>query len=211
MLKLLRRSVFSFSILFLWVFAIKAESPPQMNILILGDSLTEGYGIEKEMAFPALLEKKFHSLNPTIHVINGGSSGSTSASALKRLQWYAKGQPDWILLTIGSNDGLRGVPIEQTRKNIENTIRFAQAQHYKVLLAGLKVPPNYGPAYAKAFENIFSSLAQQYNIPLLPFLLEGVAGERKLNQADGIHPNEAGHARIAENIFLFLKGKILAK
>ena len=179
-----------------------------LNLLILGDSLTEGYGVEKDSAYPALLEQQLKKLNSQYHVINGGASGSTSASALKRLQWYTKANPNWVLLTLGSNDGLRGLPIAETKKNIESAILFAQKQHWKILLAGLKVPPNYGPAYAKDFEKIFSDLAKQYKIPLMPFLLEGVAGEIKLNQNDGIHPNEAGHKIIADHLFAFIKKQI---
>jgi acyl-CoA thioesterase I len=185
--------------------AALSENKAPLNLLILGDSLTEGLGVEKDSAYPALLEHKLKSLNPLFHVTNGGVSGSTSASALRRLQWYVKTNPNCVLFTLGSNDGLRGLPIADTKRNLESAILFAQKQHWKVFLAGLKVPPNYGPAYAKDFEKIFSDLAKQYKIPLMPFLLEGIAGEIKLNQQDGIHPNEAGHKIIAENLYVFIK------
>lgn len=175
------------------------------RILILGDSLTEGYGVEKEEAFPALLDAKLKKWEDRFEVVNGGSSGSTSASGVRRLKWYAKAQPDIVLLALGSNDGLRGVKAEETRKNVEEAILFCRGKGWKVLMAGLKVPPNYGAEYASAFENVYTGLAERYRLPMAGFLLEGVAGEPGMNQADGIHPNELGHERIAENLFRFFK------
>lgn len=187
----------------LWLFLAAAPAPAP-RLLILGDSLTEGYGIEPEQAFPVLLDSMLRTKNAGAKVMGGGVSGSTSASAIRRLKWYAKMKPTWVLLALGSNDGLRGVPIEETRKQVDSTIRFCKAQGYRVILAGLKVPPNYGPGYAKAFTEAFDSLAVKHQVPYLPFLLEGVAGEPKFNLGDGIHPNVAGHRLIAENLFRFL-------
>lgn len=176
------------------------------TILILGDSLTEGLGVEKEDAFPALVDAKLKAWKPDCcTVINGGSSGSTSASALRRLQWYQKAKPDLVVLALGSNDGLRGVKPAETRKNVDAAIRFCRDRHWEVALAGLKVPPNYGPEYAAAFARIYPELASLYKAPFLPFLLSGVAGEPGLNQADGIHPNEKGHRVLADSVFAFLK------
>jgi acyl-CoA thioesterase-1 len=187
--------------------AQQAASKPY-KILILGDSLTEG--VEKEDAFPALLEAKLRKWDDGIRVINGGSSGSTSASALRRLKWYEKSDPDMVLLALGSNDGLRGVKVEETRKNVEAALVYCRDRHWQVVLAGLKVPPNYGAEYAGAFEKIYPDLAAKYKAPIVGFLLDGVAGEPGMNQADGIHPNEKGHQRIAENLYRFLQ-PLLAK
>jgi acyl-CoA thioesterase-1 len=185
--------------------ALAAAGKP-FKILFLGDSLTEGLGVEKEDAFPALLDAKLNAWKPgCCEVINGGSSGSTSASAVRRLQWYAKAKPDLVVLALGSNDGLRGVKPDETRKNVEAAIRFCRERHWDAALTGLKVPPNYGPEYAAAFARIYPDLAAVYHLPLMPFLLAGVAGEPALNQADGVHPNEKGHRILADSVFAFLK------
>ena len=182
------------------------------KILILGDSLTEGLGVEKEDAFPALLDAKLAKWSgdstgrPAYQVVNGGSSGSTSASGVRRLKWYEKSQPDLVLLALGSNDGLRGVKVEETRKNVEAALQYCLERKWKVSLAGLQVPPNYGAEYAGAFARIYPELAAKYKLPIVAFLLEGVAGEAGMNQADGIHPNERGHQRIAENLYRFYQG-----
>lgn len=179
-----------------------AWSPPRL--LILGDSLTEGYGVEPDQAFPVLLDSMLHKTVPGSEVVGGGVSGSTSASAISRLKWYARTRPDWVLLALGSNDGLRGVPIEATERQLDTAIRFCRARGWKVILAGLKVPPNYGPEYARDFTRIFDDLAEKYGLPYFPFLLEGVAGEPAMNVEDGIHPNAKGHRRIAEGLYRFL-------
>lgn len=184
-----------------------AATPGKFKILILGDSLTEGYGIEKEDAFPALVQANLRAggAGQGLEVVNGGSSGSTSASGVRRLKWYAKTKPDLVVLALGSNDGLRGVKAEETRKNVEAAIEYCKAQGWKVALTGLEVPPNYGKDYAEGFRKVYPDLAKQHGLPLMPFLLDGVAGEAAMNIADGIHPNELGHARIAENLARFLK------
>lgn len=185
--------------------AAQQAAPKKMKILILGDSLTEGLGVEKEDAFPALLDARLRKWKDGYQVVNGGSSGSTSASGVRRLKWYAKSQPDIVLLALGSNDGLRGVKVEETRKNVEAALLFCRERNWQVVLAGLKVPPNYGAEYAGAFERLYADLAAQYKAPMAGFLLEGVAGEAEMNQADGIHPNEKGHQRIADNLFRFFQ------
>jgi acyl-CoA thioesterase-1 len=202
-----RRFAFLVGALLIAIGTLAAEAGKRpYKILILGDSLTEGLGVEKEDAYPALLDAELKAWKPgCCEVINGGSSGSTSASAVRRLQWYAKANPDLVVLALGSNDGLRGVKPAETRKNIEAAIRFCRERHWDVALAGLKVPPNYGPEYAAAFAGIFPDLAAAYHLPLMPFLLAGVAGEPGLNQADGIHPNEKGHRVLADSVFAFLK------
>jgi acyl-CoA thioesterase I len=186
-------------------FAAEAGRKPY-TILFLGDSLTEGLGVEKEDAFPALVDAKLKAWRPgCCAVINGGSSGSTSASGVRRLQWYAKAKPDLVVLALGSNDGLRGVKPAETRKNVEAAIRFCREKHWDLALTGLKVPPNYGPEYTAGFARIYPDLAAAYRIPIMPFLLAGVAGEPGLNQADGIHPNEKGHRVLADSVAAFLE------
>ncbi len=208
---LTRKSTIWVSILMLssiWALFAQGVAGKRYKILILGDSLTEGYGVEKGEAFPAQLEARLNQWQDRFQVLNGGSSGSTSASGVRRLKWYAKSHPDLILLTLGSNDGLRGVKPDATQKNLEAVLNYCRLEHWPVILAGLKVPPNYGIEYSKTFEKIFPILAAKYQIPLLGFLLEGVAGEPDLNQADGLHPNARGHMRIAEHLFDDLKPKL---
>jgi acyl-CoA thioesterase-1 len=195
----------SMAALFVLFVALSAAPKPKAVILILGDSLTEGYGVEKEDAYPNLLDAKLRKWRDGYQVINGGSSGSTSAGGVRRLKWYEKTHPDLVILALGSNDGLRGVKPEETRKNVEAAIVFCEQHHFRTVLAGLKVPPNYGLEYSSAFEKIFPELAAKHKLAFFPFLLEGVAGEAGMNQADGIHPNERGHERIAENLFRFLR------
>jgi acyl-CoA thioesterase-1 len=186
---------------------LQAASSPKKSwsLLILGDSLTEGQGVEEQEAFPALLQKSFDQNYPGLYrIIPGGVSGSTTASAPSRLRWYARAKPDAVLLALGSNDGLRGVPIEETRRNLKTAIDFCREKGWIILLAGLQVPPNYGPEYAPKFRALFSELAREEELPYFEFLLEGVAGEIDMNQADGIHPNPAGHQKIAKNLQPFL-------
>lgn len=189
---------------FTWVATqAKSEERP-LRILALGDSVTEGYGVPLNDAYPAklqdLLRKRFAGLHRPIDVINAGIGGSTSASALSRLRWHLRARPDLILLALGANDMLRGLPPESTEENLRNTLQLAQENHIPVILAGMKVPPNYGRDYQKRFEAIYPRLSREFKIPLIPFLLEGVAGVRELNLEDGIHPNEKGQERIAQLI-----------
>jgi acyl-CoA thioesterase-1 len=188
-----------------WAVVAEGTAAKKFKILILGDSLTEGYGVEKDDAFPARLDAELKQWQDRFQVLNGGSSGSTSASGVRRLKWYGKNEPDLVILALGSNDGLRGVKPEETRKNVEAAILFCREKKWPVIVAGLKMPPNYGPEYTKAFERIYPELAAKYKAPLVGFLLQGVAGEPELNQADGMHPNERGHQIIADNLFRFLK------
>jgi len=177
------------------------------KLVVLGDSLTEGYGVAKDQAFPALLEKKIlASGNKNWTVVNAGVSGSTSASGIGRIKWLIKSKPDLMILALGANDGLRGLKVEETEKNLAKAIEYSQEQKVSVVLAGLFMPPNYGKEYSDKFKKMYQSLAQKYKIPLIPFVLEKVAGDPKLNLADGIHPNEAGHKIIAETVFQEIKG-----
>ena len=175
-------------------------------MLALGDSLTEGYGLSKEQAWPALLQSLLHQRGRTnITLINGGVSGSTSASALSRLRWHLKAKPDVLILALGANDGLRGVPVAETRKNLAATLELARQNGLKVLLAGMKMPPNYGPDYSTQYEKMFKDLSLKYKTAFLPFILEGVAADPAMNLEDGIHPNAAGHKKIAAMILPYLE------
>lgn len=178
------------------------------KLIFLGDSLTEGYGVAQEAAFPQLIRQKFQADKSEWDITASGSSGSTSASTLSRLKWIAKDKPDVVFVLMGSNDGLRGLKVEETEKNLKAALDWAKEQKIRIILGQLHVPPNYGKDYEKKFTAIFSKLAKQYKIKLGPFLLNGVAGDSKLNQADGIHPNEKGHMIIAENMYKYLKKEL---
>ena len=176
------------------------------TIVFLGDSLTEGYGIEKENAYPSIIAKKLDELFKGEHkIINSSISGSTSASAKQRLVFLLKSKPDILVLALGANDGLRGVDINATYKNLEETIKLANKNQLKVLLCGVRVPPNYGKNYSDQFEKLFVQLKEKHEIFFVPRILEGVAGRVDLNQEDGIHPNEKGHQIMAETIWSELR------
>ena len=191
-----------------------AQNSKSVKILALGDSLTEGYGLAKEQSFPSLLEvalrKKGYS---GISVINAGTSGSTSASAIKRLNWQlrAKPKPTILILALGANDGLRGVDPESTFNNLGMTIEAAQKSKMKVLLVGMMMPPNYGAQYTKDFAAVFPRLRKKYDLSMMPFLLTDVAGNKKLNLPDGIHPNAAGYQIITKNLIKYLEPMLAGK
>lgn len=185
--------------------ALSSMAQAEYTILFLGDSLTEGYGLEQEQSFPALVEEKLADGGYDVDIINGGVSGSTSASALNRLQWYIRSEPDLMLLALGANDGLRGLSIEQMRENLEETIEYARNNGVEVALAGMMIPPNYGQEYSQDFAQVYPALAEKYDLPFLPFLLEGVAGKADLNQADGIHPNAEGTRIVADTVYEFIQ------
>lgn len=175
-------------------------------IVILGDSLTEGYGLEKEKAFPTLTQHILKSENNIdVQIINAGVSGSTSASAVSRAKWFLQKKPDVLILALGANDGLRGVEIGSIKKNLKDAIHLAKQNGIRVWLAGMQLPPNYGKEYTRKFAQMYKDIAKEENIPLFPFLLEGVAGQPRLNQTDGIHPNEEGQKVIARTIAVFIK------
>ena len=178
------------------------------KIVFLGDSLTEGYGVAQEAAFPQLIQQKIKADKKEWTVISAGSSGSTSASTLGRLKWIAKDKPDIIFVLMGSNDGLRGLKVEDTEKNLNDAITWANQQKIKIILGQLHVPPNYGKDYSKKFSEMFPRVAKKQNVILAPFLLDKVAGVPGLNQADGIHPNEKGHKIMADSIYNFLKKEL---
>jgi acyl-CoA thioesterase-1 len=192
----------SFTLFFFFSFSVMSST---QTILALGDSLTEGYQLSQEEAYPALIEIKLKEKKYDVKVINGGSSGATTASGLKRLDWYLKAKPTILILALGANDGLRGFKISETRKNLEAVIIKAQSRGIRVIIAGMKMPTNYGEPYRTDFEKLFSELAKKYKTALMPFLLEGVAGVPSLNLQDGIHPNPKGQVVISENIMKYLE------
>jgi acyl-CoA thioesterase I len=175
------------------------------TVLFLGDSLTEGYQLSKEEAYPALIEQKLKANHPKLKVINGGVSGATTASGYKRLSWYLRAKPDIMLLALGANDGLRGLKLEESEKNLSAVIEEAQKKDIKVILAGMKMPTNYGEPYRSNFEKMFPRLAKKYGVKFIPFLLEGVGGVSSLNLPDGIHPNPEGHKVMATTVLKTLE------
>ncbi|MBO9667272.1 MAG: arylesterase [Bdellovibrio sp.] len=184
-------------------------SMAQKKLIVLGDSLTEGYGVSKEAAYPALLEKKLHDVGKKEWtVVNAGVSGSTTASAVGRMKWLFKSKPDVVLLALGANDGLRGLKVEESEKNLAAAIEYAQKEKVRVILGGLMMPPNYGKDYTDKFKKMYDDLAKKYKVMFIPFLLDKVAGNPKYNLADGIHPNEEGHKIIADHVFNALKGAL---
>ena len=184
----------------------KNSTENSFRILILGDSLTEGYGVSAQQAFPSLLEKKLNNefssdKNRSYEIINAGISGSTSSGGVSRIEWLLKSKPDFLILALGGNDGLRGVPVEETKNNLEKIILAAKSKDIPTLLAGMKMPPNYGIEYTREFSKLFEDLANQENVPLIPFLLEGVGGNPAMNLPDRIHPNPSGHQKIAQTVY----------
>jgi acyl-CoA thioesterase-1 len=175
------------------------------KILILGDSLTEGYGVDEQYAYPAVLQELLNQEKLDYKIINGGVSGSTTASGISRLRWFLKAKPTILIIALGANDGLRGLKTSDTKNNLEKIILAAKKRNLKIILAGMQMPPNYGADYVKDYKKIFPKLAKEQNITLIPLLIEGVAGNKKLNIEDGIHPNRKGHEVIAKHVYSFLK------
>jgi acyl-CoA thioesterase-1 len=176
------------------------------KIVVLGDSLTAGLGLAQAEAFPALLQQKLDAAGLPWEVVNAGISGDTSAAGLQRMDW-ALDRPNVKILVVelGANDGLRGLPVPELKKNLAAIIQRAQAKKIAVLLTGMEAPPNFGPEYVVSFRKAYRDLATEYSVPLLPFLLDKVAGLPALNQADGIHPNIDGAAIVADNVWTMLK------
>jgi len=177
------------------------------NILFFGTSLTAGYGLDPTEAYPALIQNRIDSLNLPYNVINGGLSGETSAGGKGRIDWLLKQPVDIFVLELGANDGLRGLPVKQTIKNLQDIVDRVKTKYpdVKLVLAGMQVPPNMGAKYAEDFKNIFPDLAKKNNMVLIPFLLDKVGGIPRLNQDDGIHPTAEGDKILAENVWTVLK------
>ena len=177
------------------------------TILFFGDSLTAGYQVEPEDSFPGRIEAKLRAEGLPYTTVNAGVSGDTTSSGLRRLAWVLRGKVDIFVLELGANDGLRGLPLEMTRENLQrmiDAVRTKQPQA-QIVLVGMQIPPNLGSEYVRDFRNIFVDLAQKNQLPLVPFLLEGVAGNAELNLPDGIHPTAKGYERVAENVWKVLE------
>lgn len=170
------------------------------RIVAFGNSLTAGLGVAAEEAYPARLQRRLDERGLRYRVINAGVSGDTTAGGLRRVDWVLKSRPEFVILELGGNDGLRGLNLQQTKANLAEIIQRCQAASVKVILAGMKLPPNYGADYTKGFEAIYPALAKQYRLTLIPFFLDGVAGSASLNQADGIHPTSEGYRIIADKV-----------
>jgi acyl-CoA thioesterase I len=176
-------------------------------ILFFGNSLTAGYGIEAEDAFPGLTAARIDSLGLDYRVINAGLSGETTASGLSRLDWFLEEEPAIFILELGGNDGLRGITPSETKKNLKGIIQLVKSKYPEtvIVLAGMQIPPNMGQEYTKEFSELFPQVAAEENVKLIPFLLEGVAGNPDLNLPDGIHPTEEGHLIVFETIWDAIK------
>lgn len=193
-------------VIFSGLVVIQASFAPQV-IVFYGDSLTAGYGLDPEVAFPSLVEKALLEKGKEVKVVNAGLSGETSAGGLSRVDWVLRQRVDIFVLELGANDGLRGLPIEQTEKNLQAIIDKVTAKNpgVKIVIAGMMVPPNMGPDYSSRFQKVFPVLASRNDATLIPFLLQNVAGDAKLNLADGIHPNVEGHQAVAKNVLEVLE------
>ena len=175
------------------------------RIVVLGDSLTAGLGLRIDRAYPALLGERLKQEGLNYEVVNAGVSGDTSAGGLSRLDWALAGDVRILIVALGGNDALRGLPIDELKQNLSTIIERAQARHITVILAGMEAPPNFGRDYIVAFHKVYPALAQKYHVALVPFLLQGVAGIDRLNQRDGIHPTAEGARIVADNVWAALK------
>jgi acyl-CoA thioesterase-1 len=179
--------------------------PARPRIVVLGDSITAGLGLAPAEAYPHLLQQRLNEEGLAYDVVNAGVSGDTSAGGLSRLEWALDGDVELLIVALGGNDALRGLPVAELKRNLSAIISRAQAQGITVVLAGMEAPPNYGREYAAAFHRVYPALAREYGVALVPFLLQGVAGIPRLNQPDGIHPTAAGARIVADNIWDVLK------
>ena len=188
------------------------ESKPiasnRKRIIFFGNSLTAGYGITPDEAFPALVQEKIDSLQLPYTVVNAGLSGETSSGGLGRIDWILQQPVDIFVLELGSNDGLRGIPLKLTFENLQEILDHVKKKYptARLVLAGMQLPPNLGNQYTSQFRTMFQSLSQKNDIVLIPFLLEGVGGNPNLNQGDGLHPNVEGHKIVADNVWEVIKG-----
>ncbi|MBI1767995.1 MAG: arylesterase [Bacteroidetes bacterium] len=193
------------TILFFLIILFQTQSK---TILFFGDSLTAGFGLSSpEKAFPSQFGIELNKTNNKVKVLNGGLSGETSAGGLSRIDWVLRQPVDIFVLELGANDGLRGLPLDQTKKNLQAIVDKVKSKYpkAKIVLAGMMVPPNMGKSYSDEFKKVYPDLATKNNCYLIPFLLEGVGGNEKLNQSDGIHPNDEGHKIIAKNLVKFFE------
>lgn len=191
--------------------ASKTAAPVRKTILFFGNSLTAAYQLSPEQGFPALIQQNIDSLGLPYQCVNAGLSGETTAGGKNRIDWILTQPVDVFVLELGGNDALRGLPIEESKKNLQAIIDRVKAKYpnCKIVLAGMQAPPNLGPVYTKAFRDMYPALAKANNAALVPFLLENVGGEPTLNLEDGIHPNVEGHKIVAETVWKVLKGLLV--
>lgn len=178
----------------------ESEAASGPVVLFLGDSLSAGLHLSEEQAFPAVLQRRSKAAGHPFRLINAGISGDTTAGGVSRLAWSLKSKPDVVVLELGANDGLRGIELSSIRANLVQMIEEIRASGARVLLLGMKLPPNYGPAYTEGYEAIFDSLAAEYELAYVPYFLAGVGEVPRMNLPDGLHPTAEGHERVADNI-----------
>lgn len=182
-----------------------AESQSAPRIVFLGDSLTAGLGLPADQSYPSLIGKKLQQQGLDFAIVNAGVSGDTSAGGLRRLDWSLQGDVRALVVALGANDGLRGLPPEEMKKNLSAVIERARDRNIPVVLAGMEAPPNFGADYTREFRQVYADLAEEYDVRFVPFMLLGVAGDASLNQSDGIHPNARGAQMVADLIWAELE------
>ncbi|MBL0313608.1 MAG: arylesterase [Holophagaceae bacterium] len=180
---------------------VAAPSEARRTVVFLGDSLTAGFGLPLENSYPSLIEARLRAERRPWKVVNAGVSGDTTTGGLARLDWIYKQKVEVLVVALGANDGLRGIPVGQTEKNLRAILRRAQKEGSRILLVGIHLPDNFGSQAQARFASIYPRLAAEFRVPLVPFLLEGVAMDPGLNQADGIHPNTAGTRKVADHLW----------
>jgi acyl-CoA thioesterase I len=173
--------------------------------VFLGDSLTAGLGLPADQSFPSLIGKRLEERGLAFEIVNAGVSGDTSAGGVRRLDWSLDGDVRVLVVALGANDGLRGLPTSELKKNLAAILDRARARRVPVILAGMEAPPNNGPDYTRDFRKVYADLADEYDVPFIPFLLQGVAGNGAMNQADGIHPNARGAQLVADLVWAELE------
>ena len=202
-----KKIICQLGLLMISLVTLGASRAAPSTVLFLGDSITAGYGLELSQAYPGLIQKKIDAKGWNFKIINAGQSGDTTAGGLARLDWLLNNRVDVLVLELGGNDGLRGLPIEEIKKNLQAIIDRTKSRYpeAKIVIAGMKVPPNMGGDYGRRFGAVFSDLAKKNNAALIPFILERVGGMRELNLSDGIHPTAKGHEIVAENVWKVLE------
>jgi acyl-CoA thioesterase-1 len=190
----------------------RAAAPPGIaqgpKIVFLGDSISAGLHLSEDQAFPAVLQRKLSARGLPFQLVNAGVSGDTSAGGLRRVDWLLKQKPQLLVLELGANDGLRGLSLESTERDLRGIVAKARAHGTPVLLLGMRLPPSYGPDYVAGFEALFQRLADEQQLAFVPFFMNGVAGVPALNLEDGIHPTVAGHERLADNVLPALEAEL---
>ena len=200
---LVARALF-FAALALSIFGVR-EARAERVIVALGDSLTAGLGVAADEAYPARLEARLAREGYAYRVVNAGVSGDTTAGGLRRVDWVLRAKPEIVIVALGANDGLRAQSPQAMRENLAAIVRRLQAAGARVLLAGMRLPPNYGTEYTKEFQAVFPEVARSTGAAFMPFLLDGVAADTRLNQPDGIHPTAAGYQVIADRLWPYLR------